>query len=121
VEGAAGRAGGGGRAVGVQAQGPAPAVDDGEVVKGAERHQIGQSGGTTPRARDETSDAFNLSSRGDVGLVGGGGEGGVFVVELAGGEAVVEAAEEPAEQVALGGGVPVAGLAAAVVVGAGAG
>ena len=69
----------------------------------------------------ETSDAFNLSSRGDVGLVGGGGEGGVFVVELAGGEAVVEAAEEPAEQVALGGGVPVAGLAAAVVVGAGAG
>jgi hypothetical protein len=72
-------------------------------------------------AADETSDAFNLSSRGDVGLVGGGGEGGVFVVELAGGEAVVEAAEEPAEQVALGGGVPVAGLAAAVVVGAGAG
>jgi hypothetical protein len=69
----------------------------------------------------ETSDAFNLSSRGDVGLVGGGGEGGVFVVELAGGEAVVEAAEEPAEQVALGGGVPVAGLAAAVVVGAGTG
>ena len=56
VEVAAGRAGGGGRAVGVQAQDPAPAVDDGEVVKGAERHQIGQGGGTTPRARDEVVD-----------------------------------------------------------------
>jgi hypothetical protein len=34
---------------------------------------------------------------------------------------VVEAAEEPAEEVALGGGVAVSGLAAAVVVVAGAG
>jgi hypothetical protein len=40
---------------------------------------------------------------------------------LAGGQAVVQAAEEPVEQVALGGGVPVSGVAAAVVVGAGAG
>jgi hypothetical protein len=39
----------------------------------------------------------------------GGGEGGGFVVLAAGGQAVVEAAEEAAEQVALGGGVPVAG------------
>ena len=40
---------------------------------------------------------------------------------LAGGQAVVQAAEEAAEEVALGGGVPVAGGFAAVVVGAGAG
>jgi len=39
----------------------------------------------------------------------------------AGLEAVAQAAEEPVEEVALGGGVPVAGVAAAVVVGAGAG
>jgi hypothetical protein len=41
-------------------------------------------------------------------------------VVLPGGQAAVQAAEEAAEQVALGG-VPVAGLAAAVVVVAGAG
>jgi len=40
---------------------------------------------------------------------------------LAVGQVVVEAAEEPAEEVALGCGVPVVGVAAAVVVGAGAG
>ena len=51
----------------------------------------------------------------------GGGEGGVFGVVLPGGQAVVQAAEEAAEEVALGGGVPVAVLAAPVVVGAGAG
>jgi hypothetical protein len=39
---------------------------------------------------------------------------------LAGGETVVEAAEEPAEEAALGGCVAVAGLFAPVVVGAGA-
>ena len=59
-----------------------------------------------------------LSGRGERGGVGG--ECGAFVVALAGGEAVVETAEEAAEQVALGSGVPVAGLAAAVVVGPGA-
>ena len=37
------------------------------------------------------------------------GECGGLVVVLAGGQAVVEAAEEPVEEVALGGGVPVAG------------
>jgi len=47
-----------------------------------------------------------------------GGEGGGLVVVLAGGQAVVEAAEETAEEIALGRGVPVAGVAAAVVVGA---
>ena len=69
---------------------------------------------------DETSDAVKLSSclgkfRGRVGECGG------FVVVLAGGQAVVQAAEEAAEQVALGGGVPVAVGFAPVVVGSGAG
>jgi len=68
----------------------------------------------------KTSDAVKLSSC-SVRLFGGGGEGDVFVVVLAGGEALVQAAEETAEQVALCGGVPVAGIAAPVVVGAGAG
>jgi len=45
----------------------------------------------------------------------------LLVVLLAGGQAVVEAAEEASEQVALGGGVPVAVGFAPVVVGAGAG
>jgi hypothetical protein len=51
----------------------------------------------------------------------GGGEGDGFVVVLAGEQAVVEAAEEAAEQIPLSGGVPVAGVAASVVVAAGAG
>jgi hypothetical protein len=46
-------------------------------------------------------------------FLGGGGECGGLVVVLAGGQAVVEAADHAAEQVALGGGVPVAGVAAA--------
>ena len=71
-------------------------------------------------AADETSDAVKLSSC--LGKFrGGGGEGDVLVVVLAGGQAVVQAAEEPAEQVALGGGVPVAVGLAPVVVGASAG
>ena len=48
-------------------------------------------------------------------------EGDGLVVGLAGGQAVVQAADEAVEQVALCGGVVVAGLSAAVVVGAGAG
>jgi len=51
----------------------------------------------------------------------GGGEGSGLVVVLAGDQAAVQAAEHAAEQVALVGGMPVAGVAAAVVVGAGAG
>ena len=75
------------------------------------------NGGTTAV---KTSDAVKLSScLGD--FLGGGGEGGGLVVVLAGEQAVVEAAEEAAGEVALGGGVPVAGVFAAVVVGAGAG
>jgi hypothetical protein len=50
-----------------------------------------------------------------------GVECGCLVVVLAGDQAVVEAAEEASEQVALGCGVPVAGVPAPVVVGAGAG
>ena len=69
---------------------------------------------------DETSDAVKLSSCVPK-FPGAGGEGGGFVVVLAGGEAVVQAAGQAAEQVALGGGVPVAGVASPVVVGAGAG
>jgi transposase len=69
----------------------------------------------------ETSHALKLSSGGFRGGAAGCWEGDVFVVALPGLEAVVEAAEEPAEQVALGGGVPVAGGLAPVVVGPGAG
>jgi hypothetical protein len=72
------------------------------------------------RSTVETSDAVKLSSC-RAGLLGGGGEGDGFVVVLASDYAPVEAAEQAAEQVALGGGVPVAGVAAAVVMGAGAG
>jgi len=51
----------------------------------------------------------------------GAREGGGLVVVLAGEQAVVEAAEEAREEVALCGGVPVSGGLAPVVVGAGAG
>jgi hypothetical protein len=68
----------------------------------------------------QTSDAVKLSScLGKFFL--GGWEGGGLVILAAGGQAVPEAAEQAAEQVALGGGVPVAVVAAPVVVGAGAG
>jgi len=70
--------------------------------------------------RGETSDAVKLSScLGD--FLCRGGEGGGLVVVLAGDQAVPEAAEQAAEQVALGGGVPVAIVATPVVVAAGAG
>jgi hypothetical protein len=68
----------------------------------------------------KTSDGVKLSSC-SARLFGGGGECGGFVVVLAGDQAVVQAAEQAAEEVALGGGVPVAGVFAPVVVGAGAG
>jgi hypothetical protein len=45
----------------------------------------------------------------------------VFVVDLAGAQAVVQAAEEAVEQVALRGSVAIANGSAPVVVGAGAG
>jgi hypothetical protein len=71
-------------------------------------------------AADEASDAVKLSSCAGK-FAGGVGEGCGFVVVLAGDQAVVEAAEEPAEQVALGGGVPVSVGSAAVLVAADAG
>jgi hypothetical protein len=49
------------------------------------------------------------------------GERGVFVVVLAGDQASVQAAQQPSEEVSLGGGVAVAVGSAAVVVGVGAG
>ena len=73
---------------------------------------------------DKTSHALNLSSggrRGHRSGLFGRGEGGVFVVERSGGQAVVQDADHAVEQVALGGGVAVAGGLASVVVGAGAG
>jgi hypothetical protein len=85
---------------------------------------IGGSGHSMPwkfRRDVQTSDAVKLSSCLGVCRLGGRGEGGVSVIGLAGGQAAVQAAEEPAEQVALGGGVPVAVGFAPVVVGAGAG
>lgn len=70
---------------------------------------------------DKTSHAPWLSGGGLGRGVAGGGEGGVFVVALSGAQAVVQDADEPVEQVALGGDVPVSGVLAAVVVGSGAG
>jgi hypothetical protein len=72
-------------------------------------------------ALEETSDAVRLSSCSGLCCWCGCGEGGVLVVVLAGGQAVVQVAGEASEQVALGGGVPVAVGFAPVVVGAGAG
>ena len=54
-------AGGGGGAVGVQGEVPAPAVDGGEVVEGAEQDQVVQAGGAAVAAGSEV-----------VGLAGGG-------------------------------------------------
>jgi hypothetical protein len=62
-----------------------------------------------------------LSSCHVMGCWGGAGEGGVLVIVLAGGQAVVQAAEEPPEQVAPCGGVPLSAGLAPIVVGAGAG
>jgi transposase len=97
---------------------PTAAVIDSQSVRAAD---------TVPRTSrgwdnaKKTSDAFKVSSCFGVCRRRGRGEGGLFVVCLAGGQAVVQAAEEPAEEVALGGGVPVAVVSAPVVVGAGAG
>jgi transposase len=97
---------------------PTAAVIDSQSVRAAD---------TVPKATrgwdaaKKTSDAFKVSSCFGVCRRRGRGEGGLFVVGLAGGQAVVQAAEEPAEEVALGGGVPVAVVSAPVVVGAGAG
>ena len=66
---------------------------------------------------DKTSHAVSLSSC----CQGSGREGGGFVVGLSGLQAVVQAAEQAVEGVTQGGGMGVAGLASALVVGACAG
>src|SRR6516164_7089222 len=83
---------------------------------------------TTPIAQSRHPMLFSCQVAGEGFLLSGCGwsgglvgECGFLVVVLAGGQAVPEAAEEASEEVALGGGVPVAVAAAAVVVGAGAG
>ena len=97
---------------------PTAAVIDSQSVRAAP---------TVPKAcrgwdnAKKTSDAVKLSSCFGASCWRGRGEGGLLVVGLAGGQAVVQAAEEAAEEVALGGGVPVSVGFAAVVVGAGAG
>jgi hypothetical protein len=68
----------------------------------------------------ETSDAVKLSSC-VANFLPDDREGGGFVVVLAGVQALPDASEQAAEQVPLGGGVPVAVVTAPVVVGAGAG
>ena len=148
VQGAAVGAGGGDGAVGVQGDAPAPPVDRDQMVEGAQVEQVGQAGGAALGAGDDvvrlagggglgaagepavpvpdgdgaaqTSDAVKLSSCSGKFCVGCGECGG-FVVVLAGGQAVVQAAEQPSEQVALGGSVPVSVGFAPVIVGSGAG
>ena len=73
-------AGAGGRrgAVGVEDQGPAPAVNDDEVVEGAQGDQVMQGGGPTRRAGDEVVDvahAGGLFAAGEraKGVAGGDG------------------------------------------------
>ena len=71
-------AGGGGGAVGMQAQGPAPAVDDDQVVEGAQRHQVAQRGRATLRPWDQVVDLAHArrlvaAGEGAVRVAGGGG------------------------------------------------
>src|SRR5215475_4484650 len=99
----------------------AAAAGDPPVALAEEGAGAGGRGGGLAEDGLETSDAVKLSSCFGVRRRCGCGEGGLFVVVLAGGQAVVEAAEQPSEQVALGGRVPVAVGFAPVVVGAGAG
>ena len=79
---------------------------------------LGMAGQTSDAVSCQVAGGDLLSGCGGQGF--GGGESDGLVVVLAGEQAVVKAAEHAAEQVALRGGVAVAGIAAAVVVGAGA-
>jgi hypothetical protein len=99
----------------------APALDQAPVAFAEEGVGLAGCGGGLAEDSLETSDAVKLSSCFGVCRRRGRGEGGLFVVGLAGGQAVVEAAEEASEEVALGGGVPVAVGFAPVIVGAGTG
>jgi len=96
---------------------PSAAILDSQSVRAAEtvaQRSRGFDGGK------KTSDARTLSSSELKLCLGARWEGGGFVVEDALGEAVVKAADQAVEEVALGGGVPVVGFTAAVVVGSGA-
>src|SRR6516164_3957089 len=73
VQGAAVRAGGGGGAVGVQGQGPAPAVDDDLVVERAQGDQVPQGGRAGLGAGDQVVDVA------DAGGLIAAGEGAVAV------------------------------------------
>ncbi len=71
-------AGGCGSAIGVQAQGPAPAVNDDEVVKGAQSDQVMKGGGPARRTGDEVVDVAHAgglfaAGEGAVGVAGGDG------------------------------------------------
>jgi transposase len=92
---------------------PSAGIIDSQSVKGAD------TVGTDTRGYDagkKTSDALTLSSSESKLRSGARWEGGGLVVEDALREAMVQAANQSIEEVALGGRVPVAGLAASVVV-----
>ena len=60
VQGASLRAGGGGSAIGVEAQSPAPPVDHREVVEQAQRQQVPQGGRAAAGARDDVVSGSRL-------------------------------------------------------------
>jgi hypothetical protein len=100
-------------------------VPQGDKAAQVERDVVGladveRERGAVQALAEQTSDAVKVSSCLAV-FLRDVGEGDGLVVVLAGGQAFPEAAEQAAEQVALGGSVPVAGVFAPVVVGAGAG
>src|SRR5207342_623780 len=81
VEGAAIRTGGGGGPVGVQAQDPAPAVDDDQVVERAQGDQVVQRGGPALRAGGEVVDLAHA---------GGLGAAGKRTMRVAGGDGAAQ-------------------------------
>jgi hypothetical protein len=71
-------AGGRGGAIGFEPQGPAPAMDHGQVVEGAQRHQVAQRGRAALRSRDQVADLADAgglvaAGEGAVRVAGGGG------------------------------------------------
>ncbi|MDX6292854.1 MAG: hypothetical protein QOH50_1929, partial [Kribbellaceae bacterium] len=104
---------------------PTAALDPGDLDGPHSAHSAGSPSACPTRARrtrpNKQQDHHKQSLYGfrglPVGLVWVGGEGDVLVVVLPGVRAVVQAAKESVEQVALGGGVAVAGGFASVVVG----
>ena len=97
---------------------PSAGVLDSPSVKGADTVGNGSRGYD---AGKKTSGAEMMSSSGGWLLVAADREGDGFAEGDAVVEAVVQTADHAVEQVALGSGMPVAGLPSAVVVGSGAG